>query len=58
VGSLSLEVFGIEFWCQELKKDLHQLENNPLLINIMDQRMEVDVDSMDSYPNGVPGVWA
>jgi len=44
--------------CQKLKKDLHQLESNPLLINIMDERMEVDANSMDSYPNDVPDVRA
>jgi hypothetical protein len=40
------------------QKDLHQLESNPFLKNIMDQRMEVDANSMDSYPNDVPDVRA
>ena len=34
------------------------MESNPFLKNIMDQRMEVDANSMDSYPNDVPDVRA
>ncbi|CAG2190983.1 unnamed protein product [Mytilus edulis] len=40
--------------CSQLIKDLGTLESNPLMVNIMDQRMEVDAKAMDNYPDDVP----
>ncbi|CAC5388400.1 unnamed protein product [Mytilus coruscus] len=40
--------------CSQLIKDLVTLESNPLMVNIMDQRMEVDAKAMDNYPDDVP----
>ncbi|CAG2201013.1 unnamed protein product [Mytilus edulis] len=40
--------------CSQLIKDLGTLESNPLMVNIMDQRMEVDAKAMDNYPDDIP----